>query len=66
MTENATADPVPNPFFEPWMECWSKALDQSKDQMTVVLEAMHGVPDSEAFRRRWLDSLSQNFDTFLR
>jgi hypothetical protein len=66
MTENATADGMHNSFFEPWMVFWSKALDQSKDQMTVLLEAMQGVPDSEGLRRRWLDSLSHNLDTFLR
>ena len=66
MTENAQANGVTEGFFEPWMELWAKSIEQSKEQSAALLEAMQGVPDPEALRRRWLDSLSQNLDTFLR
>jgi hypothetical protein len=66
MTENAQSNGATNPFFEPWMDFWSKTIEQSKEQTAVLLEAMQGVPDAEVLRRRWLDSLAQNLDTFLR
>lgn len=66
MSENAQANGVSNPFLEPWMDFWSKTIEQSQEQSTALLEAMQGIPDPEALRRRWLDSLAQNLDTFLR
>jgi hypothetical protein len=66
VSENAQANGESNPFLEPWMDFWSKTIEQSQEQSAVLLEAMQGVPDAEALRRRWLDSLSQNLDTFLR
>lgn len=66
MPENAQADGSTNAFFEPWMEFWSKSIEQSQEQTSALLEAMQGTPDLEALRRRWLDSLAQHLDTFLR
>jgi hypothetical protein len=66
MTANAQTNGTANPFFEPWMDFWSKTIEQSKEQSAALLEAMQGIPDPEALRRRWLDSLSNNLDTFLR
>src|SRR5262249_35422843 len=66
MPENAQANGITNPFFEPWLEFWSKSFEQGQEQATALLDAMQGVPDMETLRCRWLDSLSQNLDTFLR
>jgi hypothetical protein len=66
MTEKTQANGVTHAYFEPWMEFWSNCIEQSKAQTSALLETMPGVPDPETLRRRWLDSLSQNLDTFLR
>src|SRR5262245_36359274 len=65
MPENAQANGVTDAFFEPWMEFWSKSFEQGQEQTSALLEAMQGFPDLETLRRRWLDSLAQNLDTFL-
>jgi len=66
MPDSAQTNGATNPFIQPWMEFWSKTIEQSQEQTSALLDAMQGVPDLEALRRRWLDSLSKNIDTFMR
>jgi len=66
MTESEHANGVANRYCEQWMDFWSSTFDQSKEQTLALLEAMPGVPDLEALRRRWLDSLAKNLDILLR
>ena len=50
----------------PWLDFWNRYIEQSREQTKALVESMGGSADLEGLRKRWLESLSQSMDTFLR
>jgi hypothetical protein len=66
MTQGPQGNGAHDAFFHPWMDFWSRCLEQGREQTQVLLDSLSGTRDAEALRRRWLESLAQSLDSFLR
>src|SRR5262249_1333384 len=66
MTQTNEAANGADPVVQPLLDFWSKYVEQSQEQMKVLLDGVSGVGDPAALRRLWLDSLSKSLESYLR
>jgi hypothetical protein len=59
---NGTFDPVMQPF----VDFWSDYAKQADNVTRVFLDGIDDSIDLKAWQRRWLDSVSQSMDAFMR
>lgn len=80
MSETTTASPAAGPAASaaaapvngsdampaPWADFWNRYIEASREQTKVLMDSLSGRADLESLRRKWLDSLSESMDRFLR
>ena len=68
MTETTTAAPAngADTVLAPWAEFWNRYIEASREQTQVLMDSLSGNTDLEGLRRKWLESLAQSMDRFLR
>ena len=62
MSSNTT---IPDPSF-PFAGLWAGYLEQADAQSKAMLDCFQSFGDPQQMQRRWLDSLSQSLDSYMR
>jgi hypothetical protein len=66
MTENNHVTNGHDVFIKPMVDFWTHYIEQSKQHTQALLDSMRGVADLTDLRKRWLESVSQTLDGYMR
>lgn len=55
-----------DPMLQPFMDFWSQYLGQGDDLAKKMMDTINGDADPQVWKRRWLDSVSQSMDAYMR
>lgn len=66
MTDHNEAPDTMAAVTQPFVEFWSTYLQQSEQITRSMLAGLNGGADPQAWKRRWLDAVSQSIDAALR
>lgn len=53
-------------FLQPMLDFWTDCIETSNEQVKVLLDSMTGTADIGTLRRRWLESMADSFDSYMR
>lgn len=62
---NAAKSPD-GPSWQPLLDFWTDCIEGSNEQVKVLLDSMSGQADLGTLRQRWLESLANSFDSYMR